>query len=479
MKKILLLSYLLLFVFAVNAQFANPGFEQKINAGTDQPKDWNLVPVEGYTATLTDQVKHSGIYSLKMVGNPTDPSKYMNVTQTLAVNYPAVKRIKVTAYIKTENLKGNVAMWCQIWGENKKRIGFENSGSQGLIINGTADWQKYSMTLVVSKETKNLYLGAYAMGTGTVWFDDFAIEEMEGGNEEPTAEVLKFSKEFNDIVKKNSIYTDSINWQVVDDDLKSLAKGLKTIADAQILNNYVLAQLKKAGDNHSFIQNKVGAQNYASGNTVAIKPTAKILPNGIGYVSVPAYGSINKEAGEEFASSIQTLIKTLDQENDIKGWVVDLRTNGGGNMYPMISGLGPFLDLGDLGYFIKGNDRSAWKNTKTGMGVNVKDPYQLKNKDNKIAVLIGPRTASSGEMTAITFIGQRNVKLFGEPSAGYVTANRMFKLSDGSNLLLASSYVADRNQKKYLDRIYPDVVVKSTADKDEVLQSSIDWLEKK
>ncbi|MCY1527099.1 Peptidase family S41 [compost metagenome] len=145
-------------------------------------------------------------------------------------------------------------------------------------------------------------------------------------------------------------------------------------------------------------------------------------------------------------------------------------------MYPMISGLGPFLDQGNLGYFIKGSNQSPWKNTKSGMGVNVKDPYQLKNKHNKIAVLIGPRTASSGEMTAITFIGQHNVKLFGEPSGGYITANQMFRLSDGSNLLLASSYVADRNQKKYLDRIYPDVTVKSTAGKDEALQVVMDWL---
>ena len=103
-------------------------------------------------------------------------------------------------------------------------------------------------------------------------------------------------------------------------------------------------------------------------------------------------------------------------------------------------------------------------------------PYQLKNKNNKIAVLIGPRTGSSGEMTAITFIGQKNTKLFGEPSGGYITANQMFKLSDGSNLLLATSYVADRNQKKYIDRIYPDVVVKAIAGKDEALQIANEWL---
>jgi hypothetical protein len=345
-----------------------------------------------------------------------------------------------------------------------------------MTITGTTDWQKYSMYLLVNKETKNLYFGTYLMGTGTVWFDDFAIEEFDGASDQPTTEVLNFNKEFTDIVKKHSIYADSINWKSVDEDVLSLAKGMKTVADAQILNSYVLQQLQKAGDNHSFIQNKVGAQSYASGNVVQAKAQGKLLANGIGYISVPGYGSINKEVGEEFAASIQTLIKNLDTANDIKGWVVDLRTNTGGNMYPMISGLGPLLDVGNLGYFMNGSTKNPWKNTKNGMSVNVKNPYQLKGKNPKIAVLIGPRTSSSGEMTAITFIGQKNVKLFGEPSGGYITANQMFKLSDGSNLLLASSYVADRNQKKYLQRIYPDVVVKSTTDQDAALQSAELWL---
>ncbi len=478
MRNITFLVVALLSTCTTFGQLKNPGFETRSVQGANQPIDWNLVPVAGYTASLVDDVTHTGTLALKMVGNPTDASKFMNVSQTVNIDVKELKRIKITAYIKTENVKGNVAMWCQLWDGNKKRIGFENSIMQGVTVTGTTAWKKYSLILTVDKEVKNLFFGAYLAGTGTVWFDDLALEEFEGANEPAAAEVVKFNREFIDIVKRNSIYRDSINWYTVDENLKSLGKGLKTIEDAQILNNYVIQQLRKVGDNHSFIQNKVGAQNYANGNTSQAKPESKLLANGIGYILVPGYGSINKEVGEEFAASIQTLIKNLETENNIKGWVVDLRTNTGGNMYPMISGLGPLLDVGDLGYFMNGKNSNPWKNTKTGMGVKVKTPYQLKNKDNKIAVLIGPRTSSSGEMTAITFIGQKNTKLFGEPSGGYITANQMFKLSDGSNLLLATSYVADRNKKRYLERIYPDVVAKAEANKDVALQAAQGWLEK-
>lgn len=479
MKKILLSFCFYLYAISASAQFQNPGFEQKTNTNSDLPALWNVAPVAGYTAALAGDVKHDGGYSLKMDGKPQDPSKFLNVSQNIPIVTNQIKRIKITAYIKTENLKGNVAMWCQVWDENKKRIGFENSGMQGVTITGTSDWQKYSMNLIVPKEAKSLFFGAYTKGTGTVWFDDFAIEEFDGVNDQPAAEVLKFNKEFTDIVKQNSIYTDSINWKSVDEDLKSLGIGLKTIADARILNNFVLQQLRKAGDNHSFIQDKVSAKNYSSGNTVQAKPEAKLLPDGLGYIIVPGFGSTNIKAMKAFATNIQTLIKNLDTANKIKGWVVDLRTNTGGNMYPMISGLGPLLDHSKVGYFMRGRTGNPWVHRKTGMGMTINNPYQVKNRRNKIAILIGPMTSSSGEMTAITFIGQKNTKLFGEPSGGYVTANQMFGLSDGSNLLLASSYVADRNKKKYLDRIYPDVLVKPVAGQDAALQAAEAWLKSK
>lgn len=460
---------------ASEVQFLNSGFEQK--AGTNLPASWKLVPTEGYTVAQVDDVKHLGKYSLKMIGKPVDAATHMNVSQRLSVNYKQIKRIRLTAYIKTEQLKGNVVLWYNIFDAKNKQIDFDNSESFGIIATGTKDWQKYAMDIIVNKDAKDLKLGAYVKGTGTVWFDDFAIEEYQGAAGKPTPEVVKLNKDFIDIVKQNSIYKDSIDWKSLDEDLALLGKGLKTPSDALILNSYVLQQLRKVGDYHSFIQNNIGSQNYASGKVTQPKPEAKLLVNGIGYIAVPAFGSINKEATEKFALQIQTLIKNLDTENDIKGWVVDLRTNSGGNMYPMISGLGPLLDKGDLGYFVKGDKNFPWKLTENGMLVNVKNPYRIKNKNNKIAVLIGPETGSSGEMTAISFIGQHNTKLFGEPSGGYITSNGMFKLSDGSNLLLATGYVADRNHKKYLERIYPNVMVKAVANGDAVLQTAKSWLE--
>jgi carboxyl-terminal processing protease len=126
----------------------------------------------------------------------------------------------------------------------------------------------------------------------------------------------------------------------------------------------------------------------------------------------------------------------------------------------MLEGLLPLLGEGNFGYFYipRYKAESNWlqtsKNISTGLG-----NYECKNKTFKIAVLIGARTGSSGEMTAISFMGKSNVKFFGQPSAGATTSNRTFTLKNGDMLLLASGYCMDRNKKTYTGKLIPDVVV--------------------
>jgi carboxyl-terminal processing protease len=468
MKKIFLTAFVLCFTVSLFGQLKNPGFETK-DASSGLPSDWNVRLVNGFTATLVNDVKHNGDYAVKISSADNTPG-FLNITQAIDIDVKELKKLKYTAYIKTENLKTSAVLWCQIWND-KKMIGFESFQTQGISVNGTTDWKKYTVSLVLEPTVKRLVFGAFAMGGGNAWFDDFAFEEFTDTDGLASEEVLKYSNEFNAIVKKNSIYTDSLNWPAIEANLKVIGKGLKTIDEAKLLTNYVLQQLRKAGDNHSFIQDKVAAQKYAATNTAPDTVRAKLLPNGIGYISIPAFGSTNQEVGEQFAQNIQNWIKKLETENNINGWVVDMRGNGGGNMYPMIAGLKPLIGKGTLGYFVKGKDKNEWNSY-----VKVPNPYVLKNEDNNIAILIGPRTGSSGEMSTIAFIGKKNTKLFGEPSGGYITANSMHFLSDGAKLLLASSYSADRNGKKYIDRIYPDVTIKAEAGKDAVVEKAVEWL---
>ena len=132
-------------------------------------------------------------------------------------------------------------------------------------------------------------------------------------------------------------------------------------------------------------------------------------------------------------------------------------------MWPMLQGLDPLLGKGPFGYFVAGRGVVVpWVRTPSGVfptmaPVPESTPsFPLAHQNAPVALLIGPRTSSSGEMTALAFIGRLKVRTFGAPSAGFTTANVPYPLSDGAFLLITETTVRDRSGKDYKGAIIPD-----------------------
>jgi hypothetical protein len=462
-------------------QITNGDFERSRDTIQSLPNNWGIKKMEGFEFSLDNENKVSGDKSFCLKSSTlVDAKKFIPFSQIVPIEKKQLVRIAISANIKTKGLNGNAGLWCQIWDNNNKQIGFANLEQQGVIISGTNEWKKYSLILTIDSNCKKLLLGGYLQGNGTIWYDDFSISEISFSEIPPTKEVKKYIKKFHKIVKQNSIYTDSLNWNTIDNEINLLSKGMKSIDEAKSITSYILDKLRAVGDHHSFILSKINTEKSNKGNLDDREPSGKMLNNNIGYIYVPGFSSFSDTASKRFSEKIQSIIKELDLQNEVKGWIVDLRENTGGNMYPMIAGLGPLIDNGTLGHFISSNNKREYKwyyeNGKCGAGietvVNIKDYYFPKNRNAKIAVLVGPNTASSGEMTAISFIGKSNTKLFGQPTAGLTTANQGFKLSDKSTLLLAVSTVSDRNDKKYLQSITPNII----CDNDKIMELAEKWV---
>lgn len=290
-----------------------------------------------------------------------------------------------------------------------------------------------------------------------------------------------FIMEIRDIVKQNSLFRDKLNWNAIDENIKKLSVGMKTTNDTKPVIDYIISELRKVGDKHSFFMSIAATTNYSNPTKKLEGATSKLLPGDIGYINVPQFGSVNDSAMTVYAQNIQNLIKDLDTENNIKGWIIDLRKNTGGNMYPMITGLGPLLDKGTLGYFVSNNKKNPWKLMEKGekmwsSNAYVPNAYKLKKRPERIALLVGGRTASSGEFTVVSFIGQNNTRLFGQPTAGYTTGNRTYVLSNGSSLMLSISNAADRDKKDHIGAINPDVLVEQSVNKDADLEAASKWV---
>ena len=240
-------------------------------------------------------------------------------------------------------------------------------------------------------------------------------------------------------------------------------------------------------DNHSFHWAKKQVENWE--NTSKQSDYQMELSKGhhinedYAYLNMPSMGSGDSVSQTLFATKMQGLIDSLDHES-IKGWVIDLRQNGGGNCWPMLAGIGPLLGIDTAGYFEEGGRYASWsyKNGASYAGNSQQtkitgSAYRLKNRAYKIAVLYGNGTASSGEIVAVSFKNHPRAKTFGQKTAGYSTGNVNFTLSDGSMLFLATSVYADRDKNLYLHGIEPDILIEENQEgKDLTLEAALAWL---
>jgi len=296
-----------------------------------------------------------------------------------------------------------------------------------------------------------------------------------------------------DLMKKNYYEKDQVGW----DSLVMLAK--RKLAEASTCrDSYAILSdcFKEMKSDHSFIMPAVNTAIY-NNDTASLdrKPGLRqwmgdiqcSLPeNDIAYLSVPWVGTTDPAICTKIADSLQKMIETLDRAG-ISKWIVDLRNNTGGNCWPMICGIGPLIGVDTCGYFVLPTTRTAirYSRGRAMKGENTvcilsRKGYQTKIAKKNIAVLIGPRTSSSGEIIALAFKGGSNTLLFGEPTAGLTTANMTYPLLDKSMLVLSVCGEADRNGLIFEGKILPDESVltrPSYSTDDPVLNAAKMWLQ--
>jgi hypothetical protein len=279
------------------------------------------------------------------------------------------------------------------------------------------------------------------------------------------------------LMQAHSINRLTIDWNDFRTKVFAEAPGAQTVAQTYPA---IRLAIRLLGDGHSSFQDPAGfVVSLGTGGCFAPDAATPTLPGRIGYVKVGAFVGRGAEAAA-FAKGIQRTIMAADTDNLI-GWIVDLRGNRGGNMWPMVAGLGPVLGEGVIGYFIdptgvesawEYRDGASWDGGAVQQAVDT--PYRLRRARPRVAVLTDHGTASSGEATAIAFRGRPDARSFGAPTCGLSTAIENYDMSDGASLNLTVSVMADRTRTKYGYSIGPDEIVMDTS---QVVERAIAWLQ--
>lgn len=177
------------------------------------------------------------------------------------------------------------------------------------------------------------------------------------------------------------------------------------------------------------------------------------------------------------------------------GYLVDLRGNQGGNVWPMVAGLSPLLGEGWRSYeigrdgkrssagYLKGGSAIAGEGEYQGQTiVTVADALLLPGLAKlPVAVLIDDAVGSSGEGVAVAFKGRRSTRFFGQQTYGAASSNEGFMVGDRINIVVTTAMMADRRGTIYPDGVPPDDAIAagpgSASDPDDAVEEAAKrWL---
>lgn len=260
----------------------------------------------------------------------------------------------------------------------------------------------------------------------------------------------------------SAMNSNRVDWPTVRARAYAATAGTASTQDTYPAINEALQAL---GDKHSFLMPPLKGKGAPKFNVRY--PHWEKLEKEVGYIELPfLMGNGTMQDGRSYARMVHDGIKTLRAQG-VCGWVVDLRVNAGGNMWPMLAAIGPVLGEGEAGAFVAQGRRITWGYQQGKSLVignrwghhSVENPAAPAGTLEPVAVLIGARTASSGEAITIAFKGRPKTRFFGDPTWGVPTANQSLPMVDGAWLAITVALDSDRTGKIYDASIVPDEVV--------------------
>lgn len=421
---------------------------------TDPANKFDLTITQGHTGAASDE-------AVTLHSDTAPPDVFAAAGHATPTTRWQGKVVCLRATLTTDNAATGATIWMAAYA-GTKQVAFSNTHSDPL----PADSQnsvRTTLVLIPRDATRSVF-GVLLKGKGKVTATAISLsalddEKLADGTLLPEAVMREALSD----IQENALNAARIDW-------KTETPRLLAFSHTALLAD-VYAELKSLiknlDDHHSLIVPPW--KRAAFTHMWHTLPQTKALSPDIHESVLTGFTSRDPKEADAYRNALLSAIRA---SNSVKGWVLDLRNNQGGNMWPMLAGLKPFLGNAPLGYFLnRSEEKSApWSDnlSKGQRDTTVPDLSTI-----PMAVLIGPHTASSGEAVAIAFKGRPNTRFFGTPTAGQTSGNQTFTLPDGGLMPLATSFETDRTGVVYKHGVDPD---ERTDDDAATLQAATAWL---
>ena len=280
----------------------------------------------------------------------------------------------------------------------------------------------------------------------------------------PSAET--YGKNALSTIDKNGIFAGNDEWKSTYNECLKMIENAKSYDDTY---DAIRKALSVGGGKHSMLMTKSESQDTTESYDEVL-PTVS-LDGDIAIIKLPDFLG-TAEAGQKYAKVAEDFIH--ENRDKIKGVVLDLRGNTGGDMGPMATAVSSLLPDGELVYY---HYRSydipvTLKNgVVSNAGTGGKSLYPDEKLNVPVAILTDDMTASSGEALTLCFRGLENTRTFGAPTAGYTSVNMLYNMYDGAQMYLTVAFDKARTGEIFKETsIEPDVAT------DSPLEAAIEWL---
>ncbi len=164
-RKTIILSLLIVIIFGFNSckrYSSNEWFK----AG-DKP--------DSYITSFDNSIFQNGKKSAYIESIESEINGFGTLMQTCSAKEYLGKKVRMSGFIKTENISNWVGMWLRIDSKtNSEMKYFDNMRDRK--IKGTTNWTKYEIILDIPKNSNSMNFGVLINGTGKVWFDNLSFE---------------------------------------------------------------------------------------------------------------------------------------------------------------------------------------------------------------------------------------------------------------------------------------------------------------
>ncbi|NMO97628.1 helix-turn-helix transcriptional regulator [Paenibacillus lemnae] len=141
------------------------------------PKGWSITGsrIEEYVVSTDKEEAHLGKCSVRLesVGKAKQDA-FVTLMQMCSADPYIGRRIRLTAFVKSEEVKGWAGLWMRIDRKSGDMLKFDNM--QDRSITGTRDWNLYAVVLDVPESSHAVAFGVLLCGRGKAWVDNFKIE---------------------------------------------------------------------------------------------------------------------------------------------------------------------------------------------------------------------------------------------------------------------------------------------------------------